>query len=99
MQEECQELKVEVANLKMKLDDDDRAESGNSLFAEVTGSTVCHFYIMLHSCQVEDKRIAAERKLISLQTKYSSLEKAYQVAKQQINKHKVLYYLPDHDNL
>ena len=48
MQEECQELKVEVANLKMKLDDDDRAESGNSLFAEVTGSTVYHFYIMLH---------------------------------------------------
>ena len=98
MQEECQELKVEVANLKMKLDDDDRAESGNSLFAEVTGSTGCRFYIMLHSCQVEDKRIAAERKLISLQTKYSSLEKGYQVAKQQINKHKVLYYLPDYNN-
>lgn len=100
MQEECQELKVEVANLKMKLDDDDRAESGNSLFAEVTYWFYCvSFLYYVASCQVEDKRIAAERKLISLQTKYSSLEKAYQVAKQQINKHKVLYYLPDNDNL
>ena len=94
MQEECQELKAEVNNLKMKLDDDDRAESGNSLFAEVTNSHVYHFYIILYFCQVEDKRIAAERKLISLQTKCSSLEKAYQMAKQQINKHKVIVFYP-----
>ena len=68
--------------------DNDRAESGNSLFAEVTVlCSVFYFTAVLH--QVEDKRIAAERKLISLQTKYSSLEKAYRMAKQQINKHKV----------
>lgn len=41
---------------------------------------------------MEDKRIAAERKMISLQTKYDSLEKAYQVAKQQIKKHKVVAF-------
>lgn len=36
MQAECQELKAEVDNLKMELENDERAESGNSLFAEVT---------------------------------------------------------------
>lgn len=46
--------------------------------------------MLLYFCQVEDKRIAAERKLISLQAKHGSLEKAYQVAKQQIKKHKVI---------
>ena len=40
---------------------------------------------------MEDKRIAAERKLISFEAKYGSLEKAYQVSRQQIKKHKVLF--------
>ena len=53
---------------------------------------VCILYAMFY--QVEDKRIAAERQLISLQTKYSSLDKAYKVAKQQINKHKVIVFIP-----
>ena len=85
------ELKVELENLKRELDNDDRAESGNSLFAEVANLFGVYFY-MEYFCvfQVEDKRIAAERQLISLQTKHSSLEKAYQVAKQQIKKHKVV---------
>ena len=36
VQEECKELKMELDNLKKESENEDRAESGNSLFAEVT---------------------------------------------------------------
>lgn len=44
------------------------------------------------SPQVEDKRQAAERKLISLQVKYDSLEKSHSTMKQQQRKMKVMLH-------
>lgn len=39
--------------------------------------------------QVEDRRVDAERKLISLQVKYNTLEKTHSTVKQQMKKMKV----------
>lgn len=42
--------------------------------------------------QVEDRRVDAERKLISLQVKYNTLEKTHSTVKQQMKKMKVWHF-------
>ena len=52
----------------------------------------CTQHVQHAHMQVEDRRVDAERKLISLQVKYNTLEKTHSTVKQQMKKMKVGHF-------
>lgn len=91
-------MNAQVEKYKLEQLEEDWQGKGNSLFGEVSNlsflpSFNLHFIppSLPPSLQVEERRLETERKLISSQVKYDTLERSHQMLKSHFKKLKVFF--------